>query len=112
MTMENEKKIPTAARELSDEEVSQAAGGLSFALMQKKMGPVTIRETPYQWVGTDVNLKYLCPDCHLPVHTGVAWRYCCDACGKGWFDESKLERNLDSGGWVETESCLKDMARC
>ena len=109
MTMENEKKLPITARELSDEEVSQATGGLSFALWQK-MGSVAIRETPNQWVGTGDSQEYLCPNCHGPVHTGVVWRYCCDACGKGWLDESQLELNPD-GGRSKTESCLQDMAR-
>ena len=112
--MENEKKqndMPTAPQELSDEEVSRATGGLSFTLMPNGMGHGPIPEMRYRWSGTDDNLKYLCPLCHRPVRTGIVWRYRCDACGKGWFDENKLELNLD-GGWIETESSLKDIARC
>ena len=97
--MENEKKPPITARELSDEEVSRAAGGTFFGLTRESG---TEDRTPYQWIGSDDSGKYLCPLCHRPVHRGFLWRYCCDCCGKSWFDESKLERNLESGGWVRT----------
>ena len=90
--MENEKKPPITAQELSDEEVSRAAGGTFFGLTQESG---TADQTSYQWTGGDK--KYLCPLCHRPVQRDLLWRYRCDACGKSWFDKSKLEPNLDGG---------------
>lgn len=97
--MENEKKPPITARELSDEEVSRAAGGTFFGLNQESG---TAEQTPDQWTGRDDSGEYRCPLCHRPVQRDLLGRYRCDACGKSWFDKSKLERNLD-GGWIKTD---------
>ena len=105
MTMENEKKLPTTAQELPDEEMDKVAGGASqrSILINTDYGIMKARKTyvNYEWRGTDDNKKYLCPRCHGPVHYTSWGRYRCDSCDESWFIESNLEMNM-AGGWVCT----------
>ena len=104
--MNNEKeqnKIP-AAQELSDAEVSHAVGGaddhtVSQPIIEFGNGRSCIAYQQYRWTGTDNNLKYLCPNCHRPVHYGAGWRYYCDSCDESWFFEENLEMNMSNGQW-------------
>ena len=109
--MENEKKEVPAVQELSDESLNAVSGGGDTRRetynYRKVFGNGYYDYTDYEWVGTDDNLKYLCPNCHRPVHPGGWGRYFCDPCDESWFVESNLERNTSSGGWVMKESGTK-----
>ena len=114
--MENEKKLPTAAQELTDEEMDQVTGGADerSVLVKTEYGIGTVCKTfkTYKWKGTDDYQKYLCPRCHRPVHPGSWGRYYCDPCNESWFVENLLEMNM-AGGWVCTgeSTVVKDAAR-
>ena len=101
--MENEKKLPTAAQELPDEEMDKVVGGTNkhVELIQRKphWNGILHVYAVYEWKGTDDNKKYLCPNCHRPVHPGSWGRYYCDPCNESWYLEGSLERN-PTGGWV------------
>ena len=103
ITMENEKKLPTTAQELTDEEMDKVTGGLKeySVLLRKEVtwGGIQNVYAVYEWKGTDDNKKYLCPTCHRPVHTGSWGRYYCDPCDESWYFEGSLEMN-PNGGWV------------
>ena len=107
--MENEKKMPTAEateeQALPDEEMDKVTGGLKerSVLLRKEptWGGIRNVYAVYQWKGTDEYKKYLCPNCHRPVHPGSWGRFYCDPCDESWFCESNLEMNM-AGGWVYT----------
>lgn len=112
--MENEKKLPTAAQALPDEEMDKVAGGANqrSVLLNTEYGIMKARKTyaNYVWKGTDDNKKYLCPNCHCPVHPGSWGRYYCDPCNESWYLEGNLEMN-PNGGWVfvrESKSVVTD----
>ena len=76
--------------ELTDEELGSIQGGYN---------KVKARGHFYKYTGTDLDNKYLCPNCGKPVHQGAGWRFYCDPCDESWFLESRLLANLDGGGW-------------
>lgn len=114
--MENEKKLPTAAQELTDEEMDKVVGGADDrdVLVKTEYGIGTVCKTfdKYKWKGTDDYQKYLYPNCHRPVHPGGWGRYFCDPCDESWFFEGSLEMNM-AGGWVYVgqTTVVKDAAR-
>ena len=101
--MLNEENKTTAAQELPDEEMDKVAGGANkrSELIRREVNWNGILHVyaVYEWKGTDDNKKYLCPNCHRPVHPGGWGRYYCDPCNKSWYLEGSLERN-PTGGWV------------
>ena len=103
--MENEKKLPTAAQELTDEEMDKVVGGANdrkvLVKTEYSFGYVYKTYKTYEWKGTDDYQKYLCPNCHRPVHPGGWGRYFCDPCDESWFVERLMEMN-PNGGWVCT----------
>lgn len=112
--MESEKKLPTAAQELPDEEMDKVAGGANkrSELIRRDVqwNGILHVYAVYEWKGTDDNKKYLCPNCHRPVHPGSWGRYYCDPCNESWYLEGSLERN-PTGGWVyvrETKRVVTD----
>ncbi len=77
--------------ELSDEELKTVQGGYDYVQEGDKY---------YKYVGSDENLKYVCPNCGRPVHSGAGWRFYCDPCDESWFFEDALDINLASGSWA------------
>ena len=112
--MLNEENKTTAAQELPDEEMDKVAGGANkrSELIRREVNWNGILHVyaVYEWKGTDDNKKYLCPNCHRPVHPGGWGRYYCDPCNESWYLEGSLERN-PTGGWVyvrETKRVVTD----
>ena len=112
--MLNEENKTTAAQELPDEEMDKVAGGANkrSELIRREVNWNGILHVyaVYEWKGTDDNKKYLCPNCHRPVHPGSWGRYYCDPCNESWYLEGSLERN-PTGGWVyvrETKRVVTD----
>ena len=101
--MLNEENKTTAAQELPDEEMDKVAGGANkrSELIRRDVqwNGILHVYAVYEWKGTDDNKKYLCPNCHRPVHPGSWGRYYCDPCNESWYLEGSLERN-PTGGWV------------
>ena len=101
--MLNEENKTTAAQELPDEEMDKVAGGANkrSELIRREVNWNGILHVyaVYEWKGTDDNKKYLCPNCHRPVHPGGWGRYYCDPCNESWYLEGNLEMN-PNGGWV------------
>ena len=105
--MDNQKhrdEMPTASQGISVGKSGRGAGdACSFSV---QTGQITTASgykrqfDEYEWVGTDDNLKYICPNCHRPVHPGAGRRYYCDPCDESWYFESDLDMNMSSGGWV------------
>ena len=112
--MLNEENKTTAAQELPDEEMDKVAGGANkrSELIRREVqwNGILHVYAVYEWKGTDDNKKYLCPNCHRPVHPGGWGRYYCDPCNESWYLEGSLERN-PTGGWVyvrETKRVVTD----
>ena len=112
--MLNEENKTTAAQELPDEEMDKVAGGANkrSELIRREVqwNGILHVYAVYEWKGTDDNKKYLCPNCHRPVHPGSWGRYYCDPCNESWYLEGSLERN-PTGGWVyvrETKRVVTD----
>ena len=77
--------------ELTDEELGAVQGGYDYVQQDGNY---------YEYVGSDKDQKYVCPNCGRPVHYGAGWRFYCDPCDESWFFEGKLDINLASGAWA------------
>ena len=68
--MENEKKLPTTAQELPDEEMDKVAGGTNkhVELIQRKphWNGTLLVYAVYEWKGADDNKKISVPDLSPP----------------------------------------------
>lgn len=86
----------TAKTPVNDNELADVTGGFNFA-SDASTGKY------YQWYGTDSqeDLKYACPNCKRPVHSGLWRKFYCDPCNASWFQQDKLLPNIGGGLWHE-----------
>lgn len=88
-------KKSTGIETVADEELADVTGGYD-----KYHDDST--DKYYIWNGNSrLSQKYLCPNCGLPVHEGLGYRYYCDPCNASWFYESPLKPNIGAGYWKE-----------